>query len=91
MLPGEIFNVDPLKSLETFILIVVFASSKLSRRANKLHVEDNFARIFKRRGARVPSASLGSYIHDCQAYIMKYGFYKAYLSLRETLQYTVAL
>ena len=52
MLPGKFRNVDPLKSLETFL--VIFASSNSSRKATKLHEKGNFDRDFENWGATCP-------------------------------------
>ena len=43
MLSREILKLNPLKSLETCILLVIFTSSTLSRRATKLHKKRHFA------------------------------------------------
>ena len=50
-------NVDPLKLMKTFILLLICASSASSRRATKLHEKEHFARDVEKLGAVVISKS----------------------------------
>ena len=54
--PGKFVNVGLLKSPETRIFLFIFASSKFSRRATKLHETEHFARDFEHWGGHVPPA-----------------------------------
>ena len=53
---------ESLKSLETYILLLIFASSKLMRRAAKLHEKGHFSRVFEKWGD-VPLVPPTPYVH----------------------------